>query len=645
MERTFCALRTPALCTGALLVGLGSVSPGLAIASPIPIEQFVPDGGMQAPSISPDGSKLVYITTSGVKAFIIVEDLLTGKARPILQGNSGRFTVSRCDFKNDERLLCRFGGVDHDGGDPYAVSRLVAVNADGSAARVLLQNSTLARSQFQDRILHWLPNDPHKVLIALDDEGSVYPAVYRLDIYSGTMGMIVGSRQPITDWVADRDGVVRFGSGYLHDTAQYVARNGPNAPWHVLEKFKRFEGARFSPLAFGSLSNQLFVTATNEHREAIWEMDLDENSDFQLVYSQPQVDVTDVIEWPTDGHIAGFAYDAERPHAYFIDPQADMVEKALERVLPGAYHSVIGGSRDGKKLLCASYSDVLPLRYDLLDLADPKITALGRSAPALVSAQLAPMKPIVVPGPGGIQIPGYLTLPVGAQAGKKLPTVVFPHGGPYYRDSWGYDPMVQVMASRGYAVLQLNFRGSTGYGHEWLDAGHQAWGTVMHDDITAGARWVIDQGIADPARMCIVGWSYGGYAALTGVEKEPQLYKCAVSIAGVTSLGHMIRDDDRFYGGREAASDSAGTDRKTLKEESPVEHAERIKVPVLLVHGSDDYTVLVDHSKAMAKALTRSGVPNELVIIKQGEHSLLRNDMRITLYNKLVAFLAANLDQ
>lgn len=642
MERTFRTLVVPALFA-AVLMDLTVLCSSVARAAPIPVEQFATDRGMGAPNISPDGNKLVYIATTGAKAFIVVEDLLTGKSRPILQGNSGSFTVSRCDFKNDERLLCRYHGVDHDGGAPFPISRLVAINADGSKARQLLQNSTLAGSQYQDRILHWLPNDPNKVLIALADQGHVYPAVYRLDVYSGTMGLVVGARRPIMEWVADRNGVVRFGSGYLDDTAQYMARNSPAAPWRILEKFKRFDGAKFSPLAFGPLSNRLFVTAPNGPREAIWDMDLDENSDFQLVYSQPEVDVDGVIEWPTDGHVVGFVYDAERPHAYFIDPQAAMIERTLERVLPGAYHAVIGGSRDGNKLLYASYSDVMPTRYDLLDLANPKLTAVGGENPVLASAQLAPMKPIVVPGPGGIEIPGYLTLPVGAETGKKLPTVVYPHGGPYSRDSWGYDAMVQVMASRGYAVLQLNFRGSTGYGYEWREAGNQAWGTIMHDDITAGAHWLIDQGIADPARMCIVGWSYGGYAALIGVEKEPQLYQCAVSIAGVTSLTQMIRDDDRFYGGREAASNSTGTDRKTLKEESPVEHADRIKVPVLMVHGSNDYTVLVDHSKAMAKALSRAGVPNELVIIKEGEHSLLRNDMRLTLYTKLVSFLDANI--
>jgi dipeptidyl aminopeptidase/acylaminoacyl peptidase len=294
-------------------------------------------------------------------------------------------------------------------------------------------------------------------------------------------------------------------------------------------------------------------------------------------------------------------------------------------------------------MLVHSYSDVEPGIYDALDMTKHELTTIGRENSALSQAALAPTKPVVVPGPGGISIHGYLTLPVGTAPGKAIAAVVYPHGGPYARDVWGYDDMVQVMASRGYAVLQLNFRGSTGYGEEWRKAGHQAWGTIMHDDITAGAHWLVSQGIADPKRMCIVGWSYGGYAALIAAVKEPQLYRCAVSIAGVSDISQLARDDRQFYGGFEAARESTGTDKAQLAAQSPVLHADQIKIPILLVHGDNDSTVRLAQSEAMAKALRQHGVQSELVVIKGGEHSLLRPQMRLTLYTKLEAFLAANL--
>jgi dipeptidyl aminopeptidase/acylaminoacyl peptidase len=372
-------------------------------------------------------------------------------------------------------------------------------------------------------------------------------------------------------------------------------------------------------------------------------MDLDQNSDFQLVFSRPDVDVDAIVSWPSDEHVVGFRYNTDQPHTEFIDPMAAAINQMMDKNVPGTFHDVTSASRDGHLLVIRSYSDVEPGVYHLFDLNTHVLTVIGRVNSALSQATLAHTKPVVVPGPGGISIPGYLTLPVNATPGKAIAAVIFPHGGPYYRDYWGYDDLVQIMANRGYAVLQLNFRGSTGYGHAWLQAGRQAWGTVMHDDITAGARWLASQGIADPARLCIVGWSYGGYAALTGVVKEPQLYRCAVSIAGVSDLSQLANDDEHFYGGREEVREATGTDKAQLAAQSPVLHADQIKVPVLLVHGDDDSTVRLSQSEAMLRALKQHGVPSELVVIKGGEHSLLRPQMRLTLYTKLEAFLAANL--
>jgi dipeptidyl aminopeptidase/acylaminoacyl peptidase len=489
-----------------------------------------------------------------------------------------------------------------------------------------------------------LPDDAAHVLIELGDAGSVFPSVYRLDVYGGDLKLVVAAQPPVMDWTADPSGVVRFGYGFRDDTGVYVARKGADAPWRTLEEFKRFDRTRFDPLAFGSRPNELLVFAPYQGRTAVWQIDLDAPaSGLTLLFSHPDVDVGGILEWPLDRHVAGFVYETDRPHTHFIDPRAAGIEATLERALPGAYHVVVDSSRDQSKFVIVSFSDVMPPRYHLLDEATGSLVELGRQDAGLDETQLAHTRPITVPGAGGIAIPGYLTLPPGSEPGQRLPAVVLPHGGPYARDRWGYDPLVQVIASRGYAVLQLNFRGSTGYGVEWRDAGHQAWGTIMHEDITAGARWLVEQGIADPARLAIVGWSYGGYAALTGVEKEPELYRCAVSIAGVSDLSQMALDDERFYGGKDSAGDAMGTDPAALRAESPLQHVERIRVPVLLVHGEDDYTVLAEQSKAMDRALSKQGLRHELVLIKHGEHSLLRPEMRLTLYQKLTEFLRANL--
>jgi dipeptidyl aminopeptidase/acylaminoacyl peptidase len=640
--------RALALALGAAVV-LGTGMRAAAGAAPlIPLEEFAGYPQLQSPHISPDGNLLVYLgAVAGVPA-VIVRDLRSGAERPILHLSSGGYDVSRCEFKNDERLLCHLEGVAHGyGGEPFPASRLVALNADGSDLRVLFADGvadggSAVGLQFQDRIVHWLPDDPRHLLIELTETGTVFPSVYQLDVYSGSVRLVVPAHPPVMDWTVDNQGVVRFGYGFRGDSAVYIARSGANAPWRTLEQFPRFDRSRFDPLVFGRNPGELFVLAPYQGRLAVWKMDLEGDGDLQLAFSRPDVDVSGIIEWPSDRRVAGFFYETDRPHAEYIDPEAQAVDDLLQQTLPGAFHAVISASRDGKRLITVSYADVLPARFHLVDLTTHQVVPIGRLN-SIDPAQLAPMKPVVVPGEGGIRIPGYLTLPLGTAPGARLPAVVLPHGGPYARDSWDYDPLVQMLANRGYAVLQLNFRGSTGYGQAWEEAGHQAWGTIMHEDITSGARWLISAGIADPARLAIVGWSYGGYAALVGVEKEPHLYRCAVSIAGVSDMAELARDDARFYGGQAAASDSMGADQATLASESPVRHAERIQVPVLLVHGKDDYTVLVHESKEMARALSRNHVPHELVLIRHGDHSLKRPEMRLTLYRKLEAFLSTNL--
>lgn len=636
-----------ARCAG--VAGLTALA-GVAGAA-IPVEQFAAGAQMEAPHISPDGNRLAYVTTMAGERRVMLRDLRSGELHPVLRGTASGFRVTRCAFKSNTRLLCHFQGVVRGGGTQlFPASRLVALDVDGSAVRVLFQNAgagdrAISHAQYQDRIVAWLPDDPHHVLIELTDRDGIFPSVYRVDVDSGTAQLEVRPRAPIIDWIADHEGVVRFGYGFRGTTALYVVRAGPLDSWRTLEQFQRFTRARFDPLAFGASPNHLYVMAPEGQRAAIWQLDLDRANDMHLVFSRPEVDVDALIEWPTDWHVAGFQYQTDRPYIHYIDPQAEAVEGMLDQKLPGTYHRVVDATPDGSRLVVMSSSDVVPPRYDMMVTATHALTALGAENPDLPSEGLATMKSVTVPGPGGIRIPGYLTLPHGATAGHPLAAIVFPHGGPRARDSWGFDPLLQFMVSRGYAVLQLNFRGSTGFGEKWEDAGHQAWGTIMNDDITAGAHWLIAQRIADPARMCIVGWSYGGYAALIGVIKQPQLYRCAVSIAGVADLSQLASDAARFYGGRAAALESTGDDKAELKAESPLRHADSIRVPVLLVHGEEDTTVLATQSREMARALEKSHVPHELLLIKGGEHSLLGPDMRLALYRELEIFLAQNLQQ
>ena len=610
-------------------------------AAPRPsIEDFAAEPGLASPALSPDGNRLVYLTTVDDKRVVAVLDLTTKQTRAVLAAEADSFVASWCRFKNDERVICSFRSTQFDVGRPFWITRLVAFNSDGSNQKVLVQNGKAGASQFQDRILHWLPDERDSVLIELDADGSVFPEAYRLNVYSGRLTRVQGDRAPVVSWYADRSGAVRFGFGFREERGQYITRADERSPWQTLLKFNTFDNDEFEVLGFGPLGRSLLIAANHNGRDAIFEMDLDDQSDRQLLFSRPDVDVGSPVRWPTDGRVVGFSFEDDRAHVHYIDGDVAQIQSSIDAVLTATQNSIVGASRNSRRILVAAWSDVKPTEYHLLDLDQKSLAWLGSSNPSL--AGLSPMRAVTIVTPDKVKLPGYVSLPVGS-SGKNLPTIIYPHGGPHARDSWGFDEVVQFLTSRGYAVVQVNFRGSTGYGYEWYEAGLRNWGTVMVDDIAAAAQWAVGEGFADPRRTCIVGWSYGGYAALMGAVRQPELYRCAASIAGVTDLRGLQRQERRFYGGRASTRHFLGTDAEELKAGSPLKNAERITVPVLFVHGDADTNVVIDHSRNMARALDKANKPNKLVVIKDGDHSLSRAAWRTTLFTELEQFLAANL--
>ncbi len=606
------------------------------------IADFAADADDMTPALSPNGSLMAFVTRIKDARMLMVLDFVKRERRALMPAIVDSFEISDCAFKNEERLLCGLRGTAFDRGMPYMVTRLVAVDAAGKAkTKVLVQNGSNGGSQFQDRVLDYQLDDPKHVLIALSGDGDPFPNVHSLDVYTGLSTIVQRSRSPIMYWLTDRAGVVRFGEGFDDRRQTYVTRDSADAPWRTLAKWEVGQ-EDFGVLGFGPTPATLLVKADHNGRNAIFEMDLTEKSDRQLLFSHPDVDVGAPIYWPTDRRIVGFWYETDRRFRKFFDADAASIYAALDNLLPGSDNAVIDASRDGTRLLIASRADVRPTDYYLLDLGQKKLLKVGTANPAVAAkAPLAAMKSVQIKTPDGKVLQGYLTLPVGSD-GKKVRTIIHPHGGPHARDHWGYDDVVQFMASRGYAVLQVNFRGSVGFGDEWYQAGVRNWGTVMIDDITVATKWAIAEGIADPAHTCIVGWSYGGYAALMSAARESELYKCVVSIAGVSDLRALQREDSRFYGGRQSLERLLGTDSDELKAGSPTRSAGKIKVPVLMVHGDSDIQVDVEHSRRMARALDREKKENELVVIREGNHSLSRFEWRQTLYTKLEAFLAAN---
>lgn len=642
------------------LIAALTVAASCAWAAParaaIPLEAFARIPALSQPALSPDGKKVVAI--AGVKDLrvAIVLDLTTGKAQPVLSSMLNKFDVDWCDWANDSRILCGFLGYDFDIGQPYPVTRLVAVNADGSQQKVLLQDTrskaggtrlpmtsrpTLARSQFQDEILDWSPDDPEHVLIAADENGNILKEVYELDVYTGILRPKVPEREPISDFYTDGRGEVRLGRGYDRtNTVTWMARRAGDPEWRTIARYKNFGSEYFAPVGFGDEPNLIYVVADHEGRDALWLVDLEDKKDPELAFAHREGDVGSPI-YGADGRVIGVTYETDKTYAFYTDAKAKADNEAVGAALPGQNPTIRDQSRDARVALVSTFSDVQSAAYYTFDVAARKLRKLGSRYPELDKAQLAPMRSISYAARDGTKIPGYLTTPVGREP-RNLPLIVLPHGGPIDRDYWGFDLLVQFLASRGYAVLQMNFRGSSGYGNAWFSAAHQDWGGLTYDDIVDGARWAAESGLADPKRMCIVGWSFGGYAALLGAVRNPDLFRCSASIAGVSDLKQYLAEKRAFASYR-ATREQIGTDTDKLERDSPRRHVEDVSIPILMVHGRRDVPVDPDHSRIMAAELKKAGKPHEYVYLENATHQIDDLASRTILLQKLEQFLAQNL--
>ncbi|MFO1410536.1 MAG: S9 family peptidase [Steroidobacteraceae bacterium] len=613
--------------------------------------------------MSPDARYLAMIVVAGGREIVAVRDLVqhTPLRGVLAAAAKDEFYPQWCGWANPTRLLCSYRGLAADGGKFFPVTRLVAVNADGSDPEVLA-NNTAAWSQLGDEVIDWTIDDPRTVLIQLDqaEVGLVgatpgadvagggpdgYPDVYALDVYNGHKHLVARQRAPIQDFTTDGHGQVRLGYGYRDTKALFFARLEGERGWKELARVEAYAAEDvFRPIAAIAGSNAAYARRNYQGRDALWKIDLDDAADPQLVFAHPEVDLDSAL-FTDDHRLLGFSFETDRPGVYYTDRDAARAYDAVRRALPGKTNRIVDMTPDAKAFLVWSESDVAAPVYYVLDLhgAQARLEAVAASAPGLADHQLAPMQPVNFPSRDGkTRIPAYLTLPAQRPASGKPPLVVLPHGGPYARDSWGYDEWVQLLASRGYAVLQVEFRGSTGYGTDWFRAGFRDWGGLPYEDVIDGTRWAIAQGQVDAARTCVVGASYGGYMALLAATRNEGLFKCAVSIAGVSDL-FELRNDERFFRNWEIANAGLAQDTKKLREDSPRQHAAGVNIPILLVHGERDYTVEVDHTKMMDAALRRAGKPHQTLIIEKTDHYFREDVPRRALYTTLVRFLGEQL--
>ena len=361
------------------------------------------------------------------------------------------------------------------------------------------------------------------------------------------------------------------------------------------------------------------------------------------MFEHPEVDISEILLAP-DGSIDGFTFDDDRPQVRWTNPAMARVQARLDAALPNRTNRIVDRSADGNRLLIFSWAADDPGTYYVYDQAARRLEIFGSPYSELQGYAFAPVRPIHYTGRNGQTIHGYLTLPPGRPE-PGLALIVLPHGGPFLRDRWMFDPQVQFLASRGYAVLQPNFRGSTGYGREFVERGYGQLGTGMIDDIDDGADWLAAQGIADRSRICIMGSSYGGYAAIWAAMRSPERYRCAISWAGPTDLPAQMRHDTRFVVAqryvRERRRQLRGDEESSLSAVSPLRHPELLRVPLLIGHGQHDERVPVRQSTDLIRALNRRHAANvESIIYPKSAHDFTATSESVDFLRRVEAFLA-----
>ena len=644
-----------------LALGLGLSGIDARAASAPSIEDFAARSRIEGVSISPDGRYLALIQTLDGKGLVVIADRQAGKDQvmhPVLT-EPEQFQLTWCHWATNTRLLCGLRGIANDRW-LYPVTRLVAVDADGKNMRVLMQDSLEAQGQYQDQIINWSPGPPDTVLIEADEGLSaselasgvhIYgnvgthglPAVFELNVVSGRLTMRQHARQPIRHWVTDKGGQVRLGSGYSEGTITFWVHLDSDSGWRRMTKFQIFSRENhFTPLAISAEDPELaYAMGPSEGRDAIWLIDLKDRDEPQLLFSHPLVAVSHPL-LARDSRMIGARYDNGYPMMFYTDERVDALMRGIQKLNPGQFSTIVESSRDDKVLLIRSVSDIDGSAFSVLDSDTLRVSRVGAAHPDRDTSTLAAMRPISYPARDGTRIPAYISTPPG-RPGTYPPLIVMPHGGPIARDTWSYFFLRQFLVSRGYAVLQMNFRGSSGYGDDWFFAAHQDWGGLTYDDVVDGARWAIQQGITDPERVCIVGWSFGGYLALLGAQRNPELFHCAVDIAGVSDLPMLIDEGHHWMAGEDYRKRQLGTDLEKLKRDSPRLHVADFKVPLLMLHGKRDYQVPFEQSDTMDSALKRAGKPHRFAVVPNADHQFSDVKDRATLLREIEAFLSEHL--
>jgi dipeptidyl aminopeptidase/acylaminoacyl peptidase len=618
---------------GICLIGITfSCAPKQKMPRIIPMKDFFRNPEKAGFRLSPDGQYLAFLQPWQTRLNVHVQKIGEDEARRITSATER--DIAGYFWASNSRIVY----VQDKGGDENF--RLYAVNIDGSEEMDLTPFEKVRVQLIDD-----LKDDDEHVLAGMNKRDPRFFDAYRINVLTGDMEMIAQNPGNIVGWQTDHDGKLRVAMTYDGVNRSLLYRDTEKDDFEVLltTSFKE----TLVPFFFTYDNKNLYVASNiGRDKTAIYEYDVKEKKQTTLLYENPDVDVANLLRSDKRKKVTGVTFYTDKTQYYFFDDERAKLQQDLEARLPGYEVILTNTSRDETKALVYAGSDRTLGAYYFYDLTTSEFRKLADVGPWLVEAELAEMKPVTYTSRDGLTIHGYLTLPQGLKP-KNLPVVVNPHGGPWARDVWGYNPEVQFLANRGYAVLQVNFRTSTGYGRQFWEAGFKQWGLKIQDDITDGVQWLIDEGIADPKRIGIYGGSFGGYATLAGLAFTPDLYACGVDYVGISNIFTFIKTFPPYWEPmRRMVYEMVGDpekDKELYEKVSPIFHADNIKVPVLVAQGANDPRVNKAESDQIVEALKKRGIEVEYMVKDNEGHGFQNEENRFDFYRAMEQFLGKHL--
>ena len=623
--------------------------------------QFGAREHMEGVSLSPNGQQLAYIQPSvGEGSGLFVANTFDGTSRQITYVDGKPWKLRWCNWASNTRLVCQMSALIDDANGLLPFTRLVAINSDGTQIKELGKKSTrsISRVQFDGALVGWSDLDDGTIImsrkyspefrtgtiLASSAEGLGVDRLNTLTLQSVKMEQ---PRKSASGFIAGTKGDIRIlqsaptnDDGYLKDDSKYFLRYINDRDWHAVTA-KDDKGELLSPVAVDSVKNIAYAFGKKAGRAAIYTIALDASQAATLLYANDNVDVDGLLSLGRDGRVIGAEIITDRRQPILFDEGIGNLVKKLAKALPGLpLVRIVDASRDENQLVLFVGSDTDPGRYYLYDQTKKTLGEIGQVRPDIGEGTLSQVKIINYPASDGTLIPAYLTLPKGS-TGAALPTIVIPHGGPSSRDEWGFDWISQFFAARGFAVLQPNFRGSSGYGDQWyVNNGFKSWRTAVGDVNDAG-HWLIKEKIAASDKLAVLGWSYGGYAALQSSALDADLFKAIVAIAPVTDLAMLVQQSSN-YDNFHLVEEFVGTGEHVISG-SPLKQVAKIKAPVLLFSGDHDLNVDISQARAMNNALKKAGKTSSLITYQDRDHQLDDSEVRADLLRKSDQFLRDSL--